>query len=270
MKKKVLICVCLSISQVFGIGYYPPAGARALSMGGSGLMLADVFSPANNCALMTEMKKPGIGFSFTNRYALKDVNQVAICAVLPFKKIAYGFKLLSDGNNILSDRTIGFSFAHATSKQSGFGIGANYHHYNIRTYGRASVITIEFSLVANITNKLSSSFFVFNPFAARFKDCPGEHLQRTFRMGLLYKINKKISVVCEAEKSRTFRTNIKLACQYQLNPKFHFCIGFSSLQPQCTFGIGFKHKHYTIAYASSLMQAAGSSNNLSFIYEIGK
>ncbi len=268
--KTACLLFFLSFGQVFGLGHYPAAGAGALSMGGIGLMQSDVFSAVNNYAMMTGTRKAGIGVSLCNRFGIRDLKQMAICGLIPYKNTAYGCKFFSNGNGVLNDLSMGFGLAHKPHRQFSFGIGANYHLYSIMGYGSSSAISIDCAILAHMTDKWGASFSVSNPLVAKLKGKYVEQLQRTFRLGMLYKVNSKVSLAIEAEKCHSFKTNIKAGCHYQLSPEFYFNMGFASLQSVCSFGIGFKQKQYTLAFASSVGFSPGISSNLSFIYEIGK
>jgi hypothetical protein len=270
MRISLFACFYCFSPVLSGMGNDPAVGARALSLGCSGLMLTDVFTPANNMALMTDVKKPVIGFAFANRYLLAEVRHAAICAVIPLKSIAYGIQALSYGNNTLNEHTLGISGAHLLFKGFSFGIGARYHHISITGYGHHSDLKMDLAIRTSVTQQLSFAFSANNLLTADLgKDSP-ENQNHTYRLGLLYKPNTKLELVVEAEKDNIFKTCIKMGLQYQLNQAFYTCIGFSGIQPQYTFGIGFKKQDYQLVFASSVNQAPGVTGNITFIYEIGR
>jgi hypothetical protein len=265
---KLAKCLNLAIwltlfSQSSAKGQYSATGATALSLGGCRLMVADAFSPANNCAQMPSLKNPGFGISFTNPYLPWDIRHMVISAAIPINKVAYGVKLSSLGNGILSDQILGLCFAHAATQKLSFGLGANYNWFNIIGYGRRSALSMECSMLAHINEKLSYSFAIFN----LLKSPSTTHLNRVFYMGILYKVNPQVDINIEMEKGSSFMANMKAGCSYKVKPDFYFNIGFASLQAHFTFGICFKRKRHSFGFASQFGRALGISNNFSIIYE---
>jgi len=233
-------------------------------------MQSNVFCVIQNVSLMTEMKKTGIGLSFVNRFGMKDINHASLCAVIPRQPVAFGFTFQSTGNNTLSEKCLGLSFAHAPFKQISFGISARYQTLSIRGYGHQSHITSDIALTSHLNDKFSSSCRILNLVGSNFSLKHTESFSRTFSLGWRYQFNKKVRLNCEAEKCASFKTNIKTGIVYQVNQLLRFNIGFSSLQAQCTFGFSLKRKQYLLEFATGMVQMAGISTNLSFSYEIGQ
>jgi hypothetical protein len=268
MKTKLITCFYCFTHVLHSMGTEPAIGAKALALGCSGLMLADAFTPANNMALMTGIKTPVLGFAFANHYLLAEVKHIAICAVIPLKKISYGLQLLSYGNNTFSERSLGFSGAHSPFKAFSFGIGARYQHTSIAGYGHRADLKTDIAIHCKINQQLNFSFSVNGLFTSEIGRHTNEKQIHTYRLGLLYKVNTKAELIVEAEKNTIFRTGIKMGLQYQLNQAFYTCIGFSGAQPQYTFGIGFRKQDYQLVFASAFRQGPGLSSNITFIYEI--
>ncbi|MDP2175764.1 MAG: hypothetical protein Q8K70_07640 [Bacteroidota bacterium] len=267
MTKKLLVFTLFMINfRLFGLGYYPTIGAHAAGLGGSGLLIQNAFCASNNPSLMPWQKNASLGFAYNNQFLLSDVNQSHLSFVLPFKHFGYGLKCSSFGNNILKDQLIGASVAHEFHPDFSFGAGINYHFFSIRNYGSNQTTTFDFSLAANINSKLKSSFMVFNPFARKFRDIQDERMTRTFRFGIKYSINDKVFIVSEIEKNHIYKTNLKTGINYDYNKQFSFRCGISTLQPNMSFGIGFKKKNIQIETAHTYQLNLGLSNQLSFIY----
>jgi hypothetical protein len=271
MIRSLIAIIVLTFNQLLlGYGYFPAIGAQANALGGSGLLLDNPFSASNNPALIPWQKNSGIGYSFNNQYFLSDVNQSNLSFVLPYKHFGYGLKLSSFGNNTLKDQLIGASVAHEFHPNFSVGAGVNYHLFSIRNYGADQATTFEFSLAANVSDKLKSSFMVFNPFARKFNEISDERMTRTFRFGLKYTLNQKVYLVSEIEKNHIYKPNLKIGVNYEYNSHFSLRFGASTLQPMTTFGIGFKSKNFIIETAHAYHLTLGLSNHLNFIYNIGK
>jgi hypothetical protein len=271
MRKKLLfLFLFVTNLRLLGLGYYPTIGAHAVGLGGSGLLVQNVFCASNNPALMPWQKNASFGLAYNNQFLLSDINQSNLCFVLPYKHFGYGFKLSSFGNNILKDQLIGASVAHQFHPDFSFGAGFNYHFFSIKNYGFNQATTFEFSLAAKVSSKLKSSFMVFNPFAKKFNEIQDERMTRTYRMGIQYQVNDKVSLNSELEKNHVYQPNLKMGVNYDYNQQFSFRFGISTLQPNMAFGIGFKTKKIQIETAHNYHLTLGLSNHLSFIYHFAK
>jgi hypothetical protein len=254
----------------WGYGYYPAIGAQANALGGCGLLLQNTFSASNNPALIPWQKNSSVGFSYNNQFLLSDVNQSNLCIVLPYKHFGYGFKLSSFGNNVLKDQLIGANVAHAFHPDISLGAGINYHLFAIRNYGADQATTFEFSLAAKVSDKLKSCFMVFNPFAGKFNEINDERMTRTFRFGINYTLNDKVFIVSEIEKNHIYQPNFKVGVNYEYSKLFSIRFGASILQPNASFGFGFKTKKLIIETAHIYHLTLGLSNYLNFIYHFGQ
>jgi hypothetical protein len=252
------------------IGYLPPAGAESSAMGNTGLLLQNPFCSANHQALMPWQKKAGIGFSFANNYGLKDINRVYITGVVPYKTFGYGFKLYNFGNLVYREQIIGMSVAHAFHPSFSLGLGVNYQSAGISNYGHRSTIALEASIAAKVNEQLSLGFRLYDPERAKFSDYQDERLATIYQFGMGYKVNKQVKAIAEIEKSNAFRPNVKMGINYAVKDNYNIRMGFSSLQPQFTFGFGFRHKQCVMEFASAVHQYLGVSTNISIAFSFGK
>lgn len=267
----VLLLPCVlplsPIHPLYALGYYPALGTLSSGTGGSGLMHTDVFSAANNTALMPLLKKPAIGGSITSVPGYGNSLQSGYCFVMPLKHIAYGLQLRSYGNGTLQDQTLGTSAAHALNNRLSFGIGANYHKYSIVNYGRVHVFSLDMSIVSKLSGKLTTAVSLFNPFAASIGP---EKLDRVMHIGAKYDFNKAVLVVAELEKAFSSPVNFKTGINYQFIPGMYCSGGYSSIGGLATFGLGYRHKRINAGFAMAVPAAGPLFTNFSFAYELGK
>ncbi len=257
----------LLIFKLNAQSYYPAIGSAANGLGGIGLFSQNAFSAANNIALTALEKSTTVGFAINNRFFISDLNQNNFCLVVPFKKMGYGFKFLSFGNNVLKDQMMGVNVSHALNPKISFGAGFNYHLYSIKNYGEFQSQTFEFSVYAKNSSKIHTSFMVFNPFSSKIKEIKDERLNPTVRFGLKYLLNSKINLVSEVEKNATYKPNLKLGLDYQYSEKFQLRCGVSTLEPSVSFGFGFKHKSIKVETAHVAHTKLGFSHHLNLIFQ---
>jgi hypothetical protein len=255
---------------LFSFGYLPAAGAESVGMGGIGLSVQNVFCAANHQALMPWQKKSAMGLSVINRYGLKELNQVTLAAVVPYHNFGYGFKWYNFGTSSYQENVIGLSAAHAFRPNFSIGLGADYRTLNIVNYGRTAKLTIEFSMAAKLNEQLALAFRAVNPNRTRLAPDQDERLSSLYQMGLSYKVNQQVMVLMQVEKNNAFKPELKCGVNYEPKKDFHLRFGFATLQPQFTFGLGYKYKKCRMEWASAFHQTLGLSSTLSVAFEVGR
>jgi hypothetical protein len=240
-------------------------GALSNATGG---MTSDVFSVANNGALMTDIKKAVTGFSCTNFYGLKDLNRLHIAMIIPYQQTAYGSNFNLYGNGVMSSMTAGLAFAHKPHPMLSFGITGNYRHLSIVSYGHKTMLTADVSILMLMTKKLGMSFSVFNIMGNKPIPLFAEPSGRTFRISLKLKISEQVHITSDVEKSGAFKTNLRMACLYKVHDDVHFSVGFSSLQSRCIAGFIYQRSKYTFHCVTSISRLPGISQTLSVIYAL--
>lgn len=260
----------MSCASLKAIGFLPPFGAESAAMGGAGLLIQNPFSAGNHQALMPFIKKPGVAVNFTNRFGVRDINQVNIAAAIPYKNFGYGITISNFGNSFYHQQMLGFSVAHAFHPKFSVGLGANYQSFSISNYGRKGGICAEFSLVTKVNDKIELGFRAFNPNRARVAEYQDERMATAYQLAGSYQLNQEVKTILEIEKLNAFAPNVKMGIDYMPKEQCHLRVGFSSLQPQFTFGIGYQYKKSKLDFASVVHPYLGVSSHLSLSFEINR
>ncbi|NQW43089.1 MAG: hypothetical protein HQ463_06620 [Bacteroidetes bacterium] len=266
----IFLFLVLNSCNLFATGYLPSVGSEANALGGCSLLGNNAFCAINNPSLICWQKEPILGVVFRNYYGVKDINQLNIAGLIPYKNVGYGFNIFSFGNGIFKQQSIGASASYALNKQLNIGMGADYQSIAVRNYGQNSVLTIHGGISAKINNKLQIAFHVFNPMRAKFSAYKDERIQSAYKFGLSYLVSIPITTYLEVEKNNLYKANLKASLNYQLKNKFNIRCGFSTTQPQFGFGIGYKYHNLNIDAACVIHQFIGVSNNISLQYKFGK
>ncbi|MDI1234052.1 MAG: hypothetical protein PSX81_07215 [bacterium] len=264
----LVVLLILKGTTLKAIGHFSAIGAETAALGGIGFM-SNYHSSSNHHALMPWLEKPGIACSMANYWGVKNLNQFNCSGVVPYKTFGYGFGLYNFGNADYAEQGVQLSVAHAFHKRLSVGLGANYNSFRIANYGHKSVFLIDASLAAKVNDKVMLAFKVFNPYRAKLNDYADERIQTVYSVGLQYKINAQVKSFVQLEKANAFQPNLKLGIDYSPKSFYHLRFGFSSIQPQFSFGAGFKHKKVVIDFASTIHPMLGINSQLSFAYAIG-
>lgn len=251
------------------IGHFSAAGAESTALGGIGFM-SNYHSAINHSALMPWLEKPGIAFTVANYFGVRNLNQINCSGVIPIKTFGYGFGFYNYGNSNYTEQGLQFSVAHAFNKRFSVGLGGQYNVFKIVNYGHQSNLTIDASMAAKVNDKVMLAFKVYNPNRTSVNEYSDERLYTVYSAGLQYKVNAQVKSFLQIEKVNAFQPNLKLGIAYAPNENIHLRLGFSSIQPQFSFGAGFKHKKLKIDFASSIHPLIGVSSQTTLSYAIGK
>lgn len=251
------------------IGHFSAIGAESAAIGGIGFV-PNYHSSSNHSALMPWFEKPGMACTVANYFGVKNINQINCSAVIPIKTFGYGFGFYNYGNSNYTEQGLQFSVAHAFNKRFSLGLGAHYNVFKIANYGHQSNLVIDASIAAKVNDKVMLAFKVYNPNRTRLNTYNDERMPTVYSAGLQYKVNAQVKSYLQIEKANAFQPNLKLGIDYAPKDNIHLRIGFSSIQPQFSFGAGFKHKKIKIDFASTIHPLIGVSSQTTLAYAIGK
>lgn len=265
----LVVLLLLKGATIKAIGQFSGIGAESAALGGIGFV-PNYHSSSNHHALMPWLEKPGMACSVANYFGIKNLNQINCALTIPHKTFGYGFGFYDNGNGTYNEQGMYFSLAHAFDKRFSFGMGAYYHIFNISNYGHKASLVVDASMAAKVNDKVMLAFKVYNPNRTHLNDYNDECLQTVYSAGLQYKVNSQVKSYLQIEKMNAFQPNLKLGIDYAPKEHVHLRIGFSSIQPQFSFGAGFNYKKIKIDFASIVHPLIGISSQTSISYAIGK
>ena len=84
IRKNLLVVICLTIGSAYGQGWMP-LGARSMSMANTSVTFNDVWAYNNNPAALADVDKFSAGFSYENRFLLKELQTQGFAVAIPLK-----------------------------------------------------------------------------------------------------------------------------------------------------------------------------------------
>ena len=265
---KTLISIFFLIPIFANAQGWLPMGGRSNSMANASVAISDLWAFHHNPGALADVEKVSIGFSYENRFLLKELQSQGLVYVQPLKKgvLSVGAQLY--GFNEYRTYRFGAGYCLKLSEMFSAGVQLNYQGIRLNeNYGSKNTVTAELGLLAKITENWKIGISVFNLGRAKLSDYQDDRFSTLFRMGSSYTFSKKVIVAVEAEKSIDFPLRFKTGLDYQLVKNFYFRAGFATQPIELTFGFGYKFKSIQLDIGSAYHQQLGWSPHFSLSFQ---
>lgn len=245
-------------------------GARAISMGYTGVVNKDVWSVFNNQGAAAGQEELKAGIFMENQFLLNDLNRVALGIFIPLFKGGLCVSTDYFGGESYSQIKAGLGYSMRFGEHFSAGLQLDYMRIDIgEGHGSFQAISFEIGILATLSEKIALGIHCFNPISAQWSNSE-EKIPVVFKAGLGIKPGSGIIINAEVLKSTAYKAVIMLGCEYRFHEKFFIRAGITSGPARYTFGAGFRSKRLLIDIASSVHSYLGYSPQLSFTYTAGK
>ena len=270
MKRNLLLIgVFLLCNQCFSWDLSGIAGSRSNAMGNFSVALHDFWSIQNNPAGMAEFRTISVGFSYENRFFMKELSFYNGAFLLPVKFGTFGLSFSRFGFENYNENKFGLAFARSFGPYLKMGLKLDYLLFNFNDdYEKQKTATFELGLQSNITDDLCVGVYVFNPHAAKLKTLHHIRLPVVFRFGLSYKVTKDFLACAEAEYNSDKNLDYRFGLEYNALKEFYIRIGVHTSPATATFGVGYTLSRVTIDVSASMNQFTGVTFQSSLIFKL--
>ena len=270
MKRNLLLIgVFLLCNQCFSWDLSGIAGSRSNAMGNFSVALHDFWSIQNNPAGMAEFRTISVGFSYENRFFMKELSFYNGAFLLPVKFGTFGLSFSRFGFENYNENKFGLAFARSFGPYLKMGLKLDYLLFNFNDdYEKQKSATFELGLQSNITDDLCVGVYVFNPHAAKLKTLHHIRLPVVFRFGLSYKVTKDFLACAEAEYNSDKNLDYRFGLEYNALKEFYIRIGVHTSPATATFGVGYTLSRVTIDVSASMNQFTGVTFQSSLIFKL--
>ena len=265
---KTLLSIFFLLPIIAGAQGWLPMGGRSNSMANASVAISDVWAFHHNPGALADVDKVSIGFSYENRFLLKELQSQGLVYVQPLKKgvLSVGAQLY--GFNQYRTYRVGAGYCLKLSEMFSAGVQLNYQGIRLNeNYGSKNTVTAELGLLAKITEKWKMGLSIFNLGRAKLSAFEDDRFTTLLRLGTSYTFSKKVIVAVEAEKNTDFPLRFKAGLDYQLIQNFYFRAGFATQPIEVTFGFGYKFKSIQLDLGSSYHQQLGWSPHCSLTFQ---
>ncbi|MBC3538493.1 hypothetical protein ACFSC6_16090 [Rufibacter sediminis] len=245
-------------------------GARAVSLGGAGVTLPDVWALSNNPAGIAALKQLELGAYAHNRFSLKELTTVGLLAVFPTVRWGtLGVDVQRFGGDLYNEQRLGIGLAHQLGVVR-LGFKADLLQVRVKEWGSRKAVALSMGLQSEVVPGLTFGAHIYNLNQAKLAEFEDERVPTVMKIGLSYQAAAKVLLVLEAEKELEYPTAVKVGIEYQLLPSLHLRTGFNTGTRAGTAGVEVRFKQFQVAYALGAQHQLGLSNYLSVGYVLKK
>ena len=218
----------------------PTIGAEANGLGCTSLSSKDVFSVYNNPGALGQIENTGVGFTYDNRFLLKELSTQSLAAAYKMEKNgAIGLHLQHYGFGLYREMFTGVSYGISLAPNFSLGTSVNFHRIQLGdNYGSTNALSLGLGMFYSVNEELSFGMRVANLTRTRLAEFEDERLPTTFGLGLQYIFSEKVFWNLEAEKNFAHPINIKTGLGFQPHELIALRMGVNSYPFQSTFGLG--------------------------------
>ncbi len=272
MLKKTTLIVCLFVLTIpdflIAGGDNRPAGSRSAALGNASVAISDVWSVFNNQAGLANLETANAGVYYENRFLLKELGYKAAAIAYPLKSGTIGLSFNHFGYSAYNESKIGLAYARGFGKYLSFGLQLDYNMTRLaENYGNRNFVTFEAGMLANITPKLVLGAHVYNPINAKLAQYNDERAPVIFRVGAVYTLSDKFTLVAETEKNIYTDASVNAGIEFKASNQIFLRGGISTGQESFSFGAGFHFGNFMVDISSSYHSILGYSPQASVSFK---
>jgi len=267
MKKLFLISI-IWLSHQAVAQVYPQIGARSNGLANTSLCLNDVWSIYNNPGAFGSLQKTELGFSYENRFLLKQLSSQSLAFGYHTKNSGnFGIHFQQYGFNLYREMNGGFTYGMLLLDNFSAGISMNYHGiFLAENYGSKNTVSAALGILYSLNDNFKIGMRVQNISRTRLADFNDERLPTNFSLGFLYQISKKTFVTLEAEKDLIHPINFKGGLEIKPHEILTLRVGVNSYPFQSAFGLSLKLKNFSFDFAAKWHTTLGMSPSGGLVY----
>ncbi len=256
--------------QVKATGENKPQGARSAGMGGSSVVLTDIWSVYNNQAALAGIHNISFATYFSNRFAVKELSTKSFAFALPVSAGTFGLSYSNFGYSLYNENKIGLAFAKQLWNILSVGIQIDYFRTHLgEDYGNHNNISGEIGILAEPIKNFVIGAHLTNPTKTKIADYQDERMPTIFRLGVGYTFSDKVTVSVEGMQELDEDIVFKTGIEYNIVKNLYLRTGISTNPVLNSFGLGLLFKNFKADMAFSKHPVLGYSTHFSLSYQLG-
>lgn len=246
-----------------------PSGGRTTSLGNCSVALNDFWSCINTPAGFASQKEISIGFSYQNKFMLKELGYKNAGILFPLNLGVIGVSFSQFGYNLYNENVIGLGFARDFGDKLRIGLKLDYLFFKFpKNYNNKSVPTFELGIQYLINESLCLGAYIFNPINVKLRSINREKIPIIMRLGFSYYATEDFLITSEIEENFEYDFSYRFGLEYEIYKNILLRSGFQFNPGLLTFGVGYNYKWCIIDVCAQMNQELGTSINCSFIFNI--
>lgn len=261
--------IIFSVFQLHAWDIFETAGSRSNSLGKCSVSLSDFWSCINNPAGISSLKDISLGFSYENRFLMKELAYKNLGVVLPTDKGVFSLSVSQFGFTHYNENV--FALIYAKNFGPNLRIGLKLDYVLVRfseDYDNLSIPTFEIGMQYKIKSAVCIGAHLINPINIKLKTINKDKLPVIMRLGISYNILDNLLLTSEIEENFEYNFSYKSGIEYEIVDNIFIRCGIHFNPQEFSFGFGYNNKFFVLDIAAQINQILGTSINCSLVYNI--
>ena len=265
----LLIGIFLFSSNCYSWDLSGIAGGRGNATGSCSVSFNDFWSIQNNPAGIAGYQWFGVGFSYQNRFMMKELGFYNTAMVMPVKIGSFGLSFCRFGFENFNENKLGIAYARAFGPHLKIGLKLDYLLFGFSdAYAKRRCATFEIGIQSDITDELCLGVYVFNPINVKLQSIHNERIPVIFRFGFSYKVTKDFMAATEVEYNSDSSLDYRFGLEYNPLNEFFIRVGVHTKPATASMGVGYSLNRVVIDVSATMNQHTGVSFQSSLIFKI--
>ena len=269
MLKNIILTILLIAYLCAVVGQDRPVGAGSAGLGGSSVMLEDLWAVMNNPAGIAGRSHVSLGTSLEQRYFMKELGHYALAVAIPAGNGCFGLGAVFSGYASWIDQRLVIGYGRRFGHKIMTGINLVYIYQKAGDELPAiHQVSYKIGAMINLSDRFSLGFATFNPFGFYYKSKPYATLPGNIRLGMAYRYSREFLLTVEVEKEMEHSPSIMTGCEITFKELIFIRLGIRALPVQYSFGTGVRYHRFLLEFSSCYHQYLGFTPLVSIQYDI--
>jgi len=268
MLRQFILSILLT-ANICVVGQERPVGAGSAGLGGSSVMLEDLWAVMNNPAGMAGRSHVSLGTSLEQGYFMKELGNYALAAAVPAGNGCFGLGAAFSGYASWIDQRLIIGYGRKLGQKLMTGINLVYIYQKAGDESPAlHQVSYKIGAMVDLSDSFSLGFATFNPFGFYYKSEPHATLPGNIRLGMAYRYSREFFLTVEIDKEMEHSPSIMTGCEMTFKELIFIRLGIKALPVQYSFGAGVRYQRFLLDFSSCYHQYLGFTPLVSIQYDI--
>ncbi len=259
-----VLCFVVCFGSIFSQHLRHPVSAPYIMSGAYSRNHADVFSFANNQAVLAQYHTTAVGLYTERRFLLKETSVHVVSAALPTSLGNFGSNIFFSGFANFREMQAGFAYAREIGSLAAIGVQFNYYSFQVPSYFSDHALLAEAGLLFYPTGNVIYGIHIYNPTRGGLGKT-GYRLPYVFSTGVGYDISDSFFSEIELQKEEGQPADIRVSVRYDFIKRFFARGGASTLTSSGYAGVGVAWSNIQLDINTSYHSVLGLSPGIMLI-----
>ncbi len=244
--------------------------ALSIAAGKTYLFTSSPLSVSDNPANLANLTDPSLGFTISQFYLVKGLQQGAFAFAYPAYKGSAGLSLLYFGDALYSERQVGVAYGYKIDPEvASMGVRLVYQQVSFREYGTVGGLTADIGISAQL-KKFTFAGHIFNVFQTRLAQYGDERFRSQVAFGVAYQSSEYLTFVTQIDKPLVGKPSFRAGVKFTPTEKWLFAVGGGGSPFYGTLGIGLNLSNLKAVLGIAQHLYLGTQAHLSVFWTFGK